>query len=109
MIKKRASPAAVGFRDRIFVIGGFNEDDGVLNTTEVFDINTKQFTLLKQNMTTPRFSLVAAISGCKLYCFAGFDGMSNYTASVESFNIYTETWKKEEDIELYVDDVVTIY
>ena len=99
MIKKRRHHAAVSFRDRIFVIGGCNRYDGVFNTTEVFDINTKQFTFLKQNMPTPRFSFAAAISGYKLYCFAGIDDHYGYTKVVESFNIYTETWKREEDIE----------
>ena len=80
-----------------------------LNSAEVFDVNTKQFTLLKQNMTTPGCRFAAAISGYKLYCFAGIDGNYDYTTSVESYNIYTETWKAEEDIEIVVYDAVTIY
>ena len=50
-------------------------------------------------MPTPRFDFAAAISGYKLYCFAGSDDSYWDTKTVESFNIYTETWKREEDIE----------
>ena len=60
-------------------------------------------------MTTPRYGFAAAISGYKLYCFAGVDGDHDRNYSVESYNIYTETWQKEEDIELYIYDAVTIY
>ena len=95
MIKKRKDHAAVGFRDSIFVIGGQNFDDGVLNSTEVFDINTKQFTLLKQNRTMPRYGFAAAISGYKLYCFGGFNPDIWNRKTIESFNIYTETWQEE--------------
>ena len=75
----------------------------------MFDINTKQFTLLKENMTTPRYGLAAAISGYKLYCFGGRDREIRKTKAVESFNIYTEIWQEEEDIDIYVHDAVTIY
>ena len=36
MIQKRSFYSAVGFRDNIFAVGGFNWDDRVLNSTEVF-------------------------------------------------------------------------
>ena len=61
-------------------------------------------------MTTPRFRFAAAISGYKLFCFSGYyNRVWDSTNAVESFNIYTEEWKEEEEesmIDVY--DAVTI-
>ena len=109
MIEKRSEHAAVAFRDRIFVIGGRNDEVGVFSSAEVFDIKTRQFTALAR-MTTPRFRFAAAISGYKLFCFSGYHNrVWDSTNAVESFNIYTEEWKEEEEesmIDVY--DAVTI-
>ena len=95
MIAKRYEHSAVAFREKIYVLGGINSEDGYLRTAEVFDTELEQFSAIK-SMNVPRLVFAAAISEHKLYCFGGPD-----CKSVESLDLYNGEWKNEEDIAQY--------
>merc|ERR1739838_1061913 len=71
MNEKRCRHSAVAFRDKIYILGGWNKTS-VLNTAEVFDTVTQQFTFISP-MSTPRHLFAAAITGEKLFCFGGYN------------------------------------
>ena len=100
---------SVSFRDNIFVVGGFNDETGVLSSCEVFNINTKQFTYIRP-MNKPRWGFAAAISGYKMYCSDGIDADEDGLYTVTSFNLYTEEWKEESRMdEMGCSGAVTVY
>ena len=92
MISKRYGHSAVAFREKIYVLGGINSEDGYLRTAEVFDTELEQFSVIK-SMSVPRSVFSAAISEHKLYCFGSRD-----CKSVESSDLYTGEWKNEENM-----------
>ena len=92
MIEKRCSHSAVVHLNKIYLIGGKNETS-ILNSAEVFDIDTQQFSLMK-SMEVPRCSFAATIIGEKIYCFDG----DRFRSYVEWFNLITEEWKTEKKI-----------
>ena len=103
MIEKRAAHAAVEFRGNIYTFGGFDQNNKFLNTAEVFNTETKQFSSILQ-MRTPRARFAAALSGCKVFCFGGYTSIKRNARrvavklhTVESFNICTGKWKDEEN------------
>ena len=89
MIEKRYGHSAVALHEKIYIIGGGNFNDHLLNTAEVFDTTTVQFSS-KQSMQIPRYRFGAAIIEHQLYCFGGDD-----RNSVEFFDLYTREWKKK--------------
>ena len=44
MVKKRFRHNAVALRENIYVVGGWNFDDGYLSTAVIFDTKTRQIT-----------------------------------------------------------------
>ena len=98
MLEKRAKHSAVAFREQIFIIGGVNAVHvGGLRTAEVLDTKTKQFTALKP-MLKPRYFVPTAINEHKLYCFGGEGPDEESIKSIESFNLYSGEWEKEENM-----------
>ena len=91
MLQKRFEHCAVALRDNIYVIGGRNWR-GLLNTAEIFDTKTEQFTSI-QSMQVPRYRFGAAIIDHKLYCFSG-----DNRSTVEFVDLYTKEWETKEDI-----------
>ena len=87
MVTNKYDYSAVTFREKIYIIGGVNQDK-VLRSAEVFDTKTNHLTAL-MDMHVPRHLFAAAISEHKLYCFGG-----NYH-NVESFDLYKEKWLEE--------------
>ena len=106
MLEKRCDHSAVAFRDKIYVLGGYNWEVGRLRTAEVLDTKTKQFSFIKP-MKTRRCRFAAAISDHKLYCFGGIGRFHQ----LESFNLYSEKWKKENTVDNFTVDIsaVTLY
>ena len=104
MKEERCNHAAVVFRNHIFVIGGLNKHGDLLNTAEIFDTQLNQFSSLKP-MRIPRHSMAATITGNKLYCFGGFTNNAEddledpRMLSVESFNLYTNCWHDEKEMD----------
>ena len=72
------------------MLGGTNETSTV-NSAEVFDMVTQQFSLMK-SMEVPRHSFAATISSEKIYCFGGKND-GDFLDSVESFILITEEWR----------------
>ena len=95
MIERRCSHSAVAHLNKIYLIGGRNETSK-LNSAEVFDTVTQQFSSMK-SMEVPRSWFAATISSEKIYCFGG-KNYRGYLDSVESFNLITEEWKKEKNL-----------
>ena len=63
MVERKCSHSAVAFGSKIHLICGKNETSS-LNSAEVFDVVTQQFSLMK-SMEVPRRSFTATISGEK--------------------------------------------
>ena len=95
MIERRCSHSVVAHLNNIYLIGG-NNGTLTLNSAEVFNIVTQQFSLMK-SMEVPRFWFAAAISGEKIYCFGGSNDKGCLNL-VQSFNLITEEWKKEKNL-----------
>ena len=106
MLEKRKDHCAVAFREKIYVLGGFNREIGRLRTAEVLDTKAKQFSHIKP-LQAPRCWFAAAISDHKLYCFGGLEGFDQ----LESFNLYSEEWESETTVDNFTGSIsaVTLY
>ena len=71
------------------------DNSGGLGTAEVLDTKTEQFTALKP-MSKPRCFVPTAISEHTFYCFIGHRLNGEWIESMESFNLYSGEWEKEE-------------
>ena len=72
MTNVRSDGTAVIHGNKIYVIGGFTGQQ-ILNSVEVFDIETQEWTL-GPSMNTPRSGVKAVVYRQKIFALGGFDG-----------------------------------
>ena len=98
MLVARYDHEAVSFNKQIFVCGGRNAKAETLNSCEVFDVETNQFTMLSP-MNKPRCNFGITINSCnyyqcKIYCFGGYNG-----GTAEVYDNISNTWSELEGVE----------
>ncbi|XP_077294155.1 uncharacterized protein LOC143916780 [Arctopsyche grandis] len=76
----------------IFIIGGINEENQVLDTIERWDINNKTSKILEKKMTLKRHSHAAVVNDDRIFVIGGYDG-ENVLKNVESYSIEKDTWQ----------------
>ena len=72
----RCEPAVVPHQSYIIVAGGYDEDDTVLDTIEVLDINTLQWRIVNTHLPQPMYAPSATMCGESLV-IVGFDTADN--------------------------------
>merc|ERR1711957_1103858 len=73
----------MGFGSKLFVMGGSNDDEGELNTVEVFDGSGGSSA---PSMATRRFELSATVFGSKLFVMGGSNQFEGFLNTVEVFD-----------------------
>lgn len=92
MLTKRFGLAAAVVNGRIYVIGGSNDEDGLLATVEEYDPATGIWRT-RADMLTPRNRLAVAVVNEKIYAIGGWDGSNvSATAIVEEYDPMTNQW-----------------
>jgi N-acetylneuraminic acid mutarotase len=84
----RHSPTSVAIGDKIYVIGGYNNES--LNKIEVFDISTRSWTS-KPNMQVARYSHTANAIDNQIYVMGGGWSFN----SVEAYDIDSQSWSSK--------------
>ena len=85
--------ATVIWGNNVFVIGGTNEDQKVLNSVIMYDITTETCKMLPP-MKYCRSGCTAVITGDVIVVMGGFDERENYLDSVESFSLDRQVWEE---------------
>lgn len=73
MHQQRSDASAAALHDKIYIVGGFNGLE-VLNSVEVFDVETNQWSNLN-SMISPRSGVSLVAFRDSLYAFGGFSGV----------------------------------
>ena len=82
-------------KDIVYVIGGYNSTQGVLNTFETFSIRSRKWQLCEdsQVINVPRINASACRCGPKhIYLFGGLSEEDEFLDSVERYNIQLGIW-----------------
>ncbi len=83
----RAFMSACVADGKIFVIGGIDYSGAVLNTVEVYDTLTKQWTPSGHNLISKRAAHTSVVVGNKIYVMGGTQSFSTGLNSVEVFDL----------------------
>ncbi|XP_077295045.1 uncharacterized protein LOC143917413 [Arctopsyche grandis] len=75
----------------IFIIGGINEENQVLDTIEQWDIKTNTSKILNKKMTLKRYSHAAVVKDGDIYVIGGNDG-KNVIQEVEFYSTTKNEW-----------------
>eukprot|EP00667_Euglena_gracilis_P010517 EG_transcript_10717 len=94
MAEKRSRPGAVVWRDRLVVLGGYNNEHGSLSSVEMFDPLTRAWQSLPP-MQTPRIGCRAVVFDGDIVVLGGFatSNSSEYRA-VERFDARAGRWER---------------
>ncbi|MBT2287954.1 hypothetical protein J7E73_02175 [Paenibacillus albidus] len=80
---------------KVYVLGGINGSDNILNTLEVYDPTIEKW-VLKKEMPTKRWGLSVTNLNNELYAIGGFVGVASLsvesTPRTEKYNPITDTW-----------------
>lgn len=77
----------------LYIIGGYNRDEGVLSYCERLSLKSKQWEEI-EILNTPRLnSCSAALNGTHVYTFGGL-GLHDYLSSIERYNIKLNIWSE---------------
>ena len=90
---------AVSLNGKIYVTGGFYNEDTAVGTLYKYDPLTDSWTQLA-SMHQPRYEHGAVALMGKIYVFGGSDSAGNYLRSAEMYNPLTNTWSKLPDMPL---------
>ncbi|XP_060857046.1 kelch-like protein 2 [Metopolophium dirhodum] len=92
MIVKREYPVVGVINDYLYVVGGFNTDDGDLNSAELFDYNTQEWSMIS-SLPFIRCSFGAGVLNNLLYVVGGYDQSLRDLDTVECYHPSFDTWK----------------
>ena len=106
MPEARYSHAAISMGGKIYVTGGFENDD-FTNTVIVFDPQANTWTELA-SMGSARADHASAVIGGKLYVFGGYTHSDGRTASVEAYDPISNTWAQVSDLTSASDGFVAV-
>lgn len=90
-----------GKNDRVFVIGGSEDDTGKTSISKVFEVNFKKKTLEKRaTMQTARVSFAASVSpdGEFIYVAGGTTVWNQVTNKCEVYIVEEDRWEKLADL-----------
>ncbi|XP_077295655.1 kelch-like protein 12 [Arctopsyche grandis] len=90
MHQKRRYFAATVIDDQIFVIGGRNDKNEVINSVERYDLVTNTWTKMA-DMLTPRYSHEIAVIGGEIYAIGGSNGEVIFK-TMEIYNTQQNEW-----------------
>ena len=97
LLKKRKGHSAVAYNDKLFVIGGHNENEGTLSSVEVYSSVTNQFSFVSA-MKIPRSLFGCCLLDSKIYATGGItsiiDKRTAHTDEVEIYDIKYDIWIK---------------
>eukprot|EP01130_Rhizamoeba_saxonica_P015096 TRINITY_DN670_c0_g1_i1.p1 TRINITY_DN670_c0_g1~~TRINITY_DN670_c0_g1_i1.p1 ORF type:complete len:237 (-),score=56.90 TRINITY_DN670_c0_g1_i1:38-748(-) len=81
--------------EKIFVYGG-NNNDGILKDASVLDLNTREWTAVKDSGYEGRLSSSATLIEDNILIFGGikYFGKEGYTNDLLKYNIESNTWNK---------------
>lgn len=74
------------------MIGGYNSENGVLNTVEKFDCKSKKWSTLESKINTERINSSACKQGNKYIFLFGGLAQTEFIDSVERFNRDLNIW-----------------
>lgn len=80
--------------DKIYVVGGWNQNEMALNTLEVYDTVTDTWQTKAPMPTARRKHSVVEVGG-EIYVIGGIDANNNITNKVEVYNPSTNTWRED--------------
>ena len=88
LLRPRAYGKAVRISGtEIMILGGINESNSALKTTEIFKVQPGGYSIRSaQSFNTPRSYLMAEILNGKLYIFGGVDQNQNTVHSIETYD-----------------------
>lgn len=72
MHRQRSDASAASLGEKIYIVGGFNGHE-VLNSAEVFDVKTNQWSYIN-SMNNPRSGVSLVAFRGSLYALGGFNG-----------------------------------
>merc|ERR1712217_729959 len=99
MRSARWAAAAASIGRHLYVIGGRDADDEVLNAVERLD-NDLQHWITLPPLRTPRASFAAAAMGGSLYVVGGYDTTLQDLRSLERFDPSTNAWQQLRPMEI---------
>jgi len=77
--------------EKVYVIGGLDQNSNSLATTEEYDPMTNTWTR-KADMPTPRFGHCACAVNGRIYVIGGLNRGAGFRATVEEYDPATDTW-----------------
>jgi len=95
---KRAFAAGVAVEDKAFILGGYNEVNGFLDTVEVFKDGAWSIED-KMKMTTPTSHACAVEANGKIYLIGGWNNNFEYLATAAVLDVKEKTWSSLPDME----------
>ena len=98
MIQARFGHKVIVYKDNLFVFGGCDKDEKVLNTVEMYSPKTNKFVTMAP-MKIARLHFVCSRVGNLVYVIKGDSGKDAYvdSDSVEIYNLDTNTWTTGQD------------
>lgn len=85
------SPILKGVNGKIYMIGGDDGADSILDSTYIYDLNTKTWST-GRNITTPRAYAGSFVKEEDIYVVGGLNELSYSTNVVERYNINDNKW-----------------
>ena len=82
----RYNHGVVSAQGKLFAVGGYNAQDGHLNSVECFDPSTRVWSNIAA-LSTVRYLLAVAVLGDKLYAIGGLDSQRRRLSSVECLDL----------------------
>ena len=75
------------YKDKIYVLNGFDINDNINDKIDIFDLNTKQWSEAKNTNPNVLHFATSQVYNGKIYMFAGIDENNNYNDSVIIYDI----------------------
>eukprot|EP00102_Acyrthosiphon_pisum_P021908 XP_016659118.1 PREDICTED: kelch-like protein 2 [Acyrthosiphon pisum] len=92
MIVKRVYPVVRVINDYLYAVGGYNDDDGHLNSAEMFDYNTQEWRMIS-GLPFIRCDFGAGVLNNLLYVVGGCSKSSPHLNTVECYHPSLDRWK----------------
>ena len=90
IIERREDAMAAVVENNIYVIGGYHGNT-FLPTCEALDLDKNEWNF-KASLSSPRYQAGVAVLNRKIYVCGGWSGNGLATASVECYDVATDTW-----------------
>lgn len=103
----RHSHESVLYKDRIYILGGYNNEDGFLDRVDIYDIKSNEWTL-GAYMPTPKSSFVAEVINGNIYCIGG-EIEGGYSDTLEVYNISSNSWSQTRSLSIARGDIDGVY